>query len=366
MKIYSGRGLGDMYYEIIRDLTEQGRQITVRGHECIEMPHPICLEYESPGCCWMRIPGRKFNPFFALAEVIWILTGNGNVEWISYFNSAMRNFADEGNVNFHGAYGIRLRKWSVHFANYLQVDQIHEVVKKLKEDPYSRRAVMSLWDPERDNIVKSNDYPCNNMVYHTLREGKLEQTVIIRSNDMVWGQPYNAVQFTYLHALVAGELGVKMGTFRYFIQNAHFYVNQYKPTLSNIIQRAYGEKLEAECAPDFDVFTEEQLSFTASTLMQILWKCRDTAQSPVAVDYPVQDNLHLGQDLPEMMWIYTVLKSGVFLRDAEYDFVAQHINALREPFRSLALGFYTDSENPKVKTVLDRIPRKEIIDAIIR
>src|SRR5271167_1899813 len=117
MKVYTGAGLGDFYFALIREITEHGKKIVTRGQTCLELPESVCLEYTRPGYCWMRIPGRKFNPFFALAEVMWILSGNGNVEWISYFNKQMLAYSD-GKEDFHGAYGLRIRKWPTHYSSF--------------------------------------------------------------------------------------------------------------------------------------------------------------------------------------------------------------------------------------------------------
>lgn len=264
MRIYSGDGIGDIYYDLIRDITEHGRKIVTRGIESLELPGLVILEYHVPGACWMRIPGRKFNPFFALAEIPWILSGNGNVEWISYFNSNMRSFSD-GDEDFHGAYGLRIRHWpkNIYRTEWKDVDQIVQVVNKLIADPFSRQAIISLWDPSIDN-EPSKDIPCNNHICYTLRDGKLHQTVTIRSNDVVWGTPHNAIQFTHLHAYVAGLLGVKMGLFTYVIHNLHYHLNLYKPTLSNLIDQAYNtgvrpHQLTAEVLEGFTTFDDSEL-----------------------------------------------------------------------------------------------------------
>src|SRR5437899_4232202 len=258
LKLYSGAGLGDVYYQLIRAITERGRKINVRGLDCLEFPELVVLEYEAPGYCWMRIPGRKFNPFFALAEIPWILSGNGNVEWISYFNKNMKSFQDGNNPDFHGAYGLRIRKWPEKIlveneVTYNYIDQVRCVLQKLRADPNSRQAVISLWDPTRDNGY-SKDITCNNYIVYTLRNGILAQTVNIRSNDLIWGTPHNAIQFTHLQAYVAGMLGVRMGLFIYVIHNLHYYLDLYNPTLSNLIEKAYdlnSHVLSAETLPCF-------------------------------------------------------------------------------------------------------------------
>src|SRR5207245_339720 len=148
---------------------------------------------------------------------------------------------------------------------------IKEVVSKLQSDPYSRQAVISLWDPVHDNFEVSKDYPCNNVAYYSLRDGVLDQTVVIRSNDLVWGTPVNAIQWTHIQAHVAGLLGVQIGKLTYVIQNLHYYLDEYKPTLGLLIDRAFsGEKLEAETMEGFGPLTQSGWDIVVSRVGGIL------------------------------------------------------------------------------------------------
>jgi thymidylate synthase len=340
MRVYRGRGIGDVYYEIIRDLMKHGRRVTVRGHDCMEFPDRVVLEYAEPGYCWMCIPGRKWNPFLALAEIPWILSGNGNVEWISYFSSKMRDFAD-GDENFHGAYGLRLRKWPVP-QDKVTTDQIDWVVRKLKADPFSRQAVMMLWNPDMDNFVTSKDYPCNNWVAYELRDGVLNQSVVIRSNDLVWGTPINAVQFTHIHAYVAGLLGAKMGTLTYFIQNLHVYIDQYKSTLANLVEQAYDEEhpIEAEKAEYFQIFNDKELNEFINYV--------NTFRPGLTQEPPMVgacSNKYL-QAIVEALRLFCQLKTPKITADATVEETASAMETwLVKPFDWLAVDFYRDSKN---------------------
>lgn len=339
MKIYRGKGLGDMYFALVREITRHGREIPTRHGPCLELDEPVCLQYEEPGHCWMVIPGRGFNPFFALAEVIWILSGNGNVEWISYFNSNMRKFADEGKEDFHGAYGLRMRKWPSMIGDYVTVDQLDCAIGKLEKDLYSRQAVVSLWDPELDNVIKSNDYPCNNLIYYRLRDGILHQTVVQRSCDLVWGAPHNAVQFSHIHAYAAGSLGAKIGKLTYVIQNFHYYLELYKPTLANLIERAfdepemyYGPTVKAQKHPNF-------CSVDAAGFSDSLRRVESAARGRLSLA-PEESHLYWLYTIPEMLWIYRLVKEapigGMGLG------VCSYIMALAEPLRELVLMYYED------------------------
>jgi thymidylate synthase len=354
MKVYEGAGLGDMYFRLIRDLVNNGREVIVRGQKRLEMREPVTLVYNKPGYCWMNIMGRKFNPFFALAEVVWILTGNGNVEWISYFNSKMRDFSD-GNENFHAAYGDRLRHWQVYEHNFTkfitEVDQIQQVIQKLREDPFSTQAVMSLWDPLRDNIVKSKDYPCNNLVYYSLRDGFLDQTVVIRSNDIVWGTPHNAIQFTHIHALVAGELGVEMGKLTYVIQNLHFYYDLYPIILARLIQQAMEDErdedesrdriIQALPLPGFCTVTEKEVKQMSDNVEAIL---QLNAEPLIGTGYWCQF-------IPWMILIFKMLKTGD--SPLSPNEMARQISFLGQPLVDLIKDFYFDTKSPYAATVRD-------------
>lgn len=350
MKVYTGNGLGDMYFALVREIARNGKQIPTRHGPCLELDEPVCLRYEMPGHCWMTIPGRGFNPFFALAEVMWILAGNGNVEWISYFNSNMRKFADEGKEEFHGAYGLRMRAWPSNEASYITLDQIGLAIKKLKQDSFSRQAVVSLWDPSRDNLVVSKDYPCNNLLYFRLRDGVLDQTVIQRSCDLVWGAPHNAIQFSHVHAYVAGCLGAKMGRFHYFIQNLHYYLDLYKPTLAKLICQAFDEPemyrptIRALAVPGFGPVTGEEFETHEDYTLHMLhvdMKYLSTAE-PRGEGY-------WGKILPTMLWIYKMVKEQnprSFLNGNELVATASHIArkilSLPQPLWELALMYYED------------------------
>jgi thymidylate synthase len=348
MKTYRGKGLGDMYLALVREITRNGKEIPTRHGPCLELPEPVCLQYEEPGHCWMVIPGRGFNPFFALAEVMWILSGNGNVEWISYFNSNMRKFADEGQEDFHGAYGLRIRKWPVSIANYIHLDQLEYVIKKLREDPYSRQAVVSLWDPERDNIQKSKDYPCNNLIYYQLRDGILHQTVVQRSCDLIWGAPHNAVQFSHIHAYVAGCLGAKIGKLTYFVQNLHYYLELYKPTLAKLIELAFDENeqtyqatVKALAVPHFVPISGKGFKLANSGVNQLM---RLASDKLVRFCHGETwgfsaDTYYWQKTIPEMLWIYRLVKESQFEMRLG---ICVYIRLLPEPLRELVLMYYED------------------------
>lgn len=165
-----------------------------------------------------RVPA--LNPAFALAEAIWILAGRDDAEFLNYFNTKLPNFA--GRVaRYHGAYGYRLRC-------HLGIDQLSRAYEVLKHNPSSRQVVLQVWDarsdlPNEHGLPVADDIPCNVLAMLKVRAGRLEWTQIIRSNDLFLGVPHNVVQFTVIQEVLAGWLGLEVGTFNILSDSLHVY-----------------------------------------------------------------------------------------------------------------------------------------------
>lgn len=165
----------------------------------------------------------RFPPMsvpFALVETIGILTGHQESSYLNFFNPQLPHFAGAGSI-YPGAYGFRLRK---HFG----LDQLERVCAALDRNADTRQAVLQIWDPvadipKRDGSPSSPDVPCNLCSMLKLRDGKLFWTQIMRSNDLFRGAPYNFVQFTVIQEVLAGWLGVEMGTYVHWSDSLHTY-----------------------------------------------------------------------------------------------------------------------------------------------
>lgn len=201
--VYSGKTFNDVYSTMFHNIGRHSFTSPVgpRGTSTREFSGPVNWTVLEPWNCWLTYEDRKLNPFFAAAEIFWILSGNDNVDWICRFNENMRTFSDEGHPTFNAGYGNRIRRYQTAHGSY---DQLQTVVDRLKQDRDTRRAVVGLWDPYKDGLDR-NDIACNNIVNFLIRGDKLHTTVDIRSNDFIWGVPYNMIQFQHLAMLVQGE-----------------------------------------------------------------------------------------------------------------------------------------------------------------
>lgn len=218
-----------------------------------EMSHCV-LSLANPRHRWVYSRSPAINPAFAIAEVIWILSGSRESRLLNFWNRQLPQFAGDGDV-YHGAYGYRLRS---HFGK----DQLEGAYRTLRHNPSSRQVVLQMWDPVVDAPTENGepanaDVPCNVGAFLKIRNGRLDWTQVVRSNDIYRGLPYNLVQFTCLQEVVAGWLGVEMGTYTHMCDSLHLYESDAE-TMS--IEAHYAVPIDKKCRhslalgkDDFDV-----------------------------------------------------------------------------------------------------------------
>lgn len=190
-----------------------------RGGPTYERLH-VALSIQNPLNRWMVSRNPPINPAFAIAEIVWILTGRDDSAFLRSFFPGIGSFQGEGET-LSGAYGARLKK---HFG----INQLERAYEALKNNQASRQIVLQIWDarsdfPDTTGVPASNDIPCNVCSLVKVRNGYLEWTQIIRSNDAFRGLPYNIVQFTTLQEVLAGWLGLKVGSYNQLSDSLHFY-----------------------------------------------------------------------------------------------------------------------------------------------
>ena len=213
-----------------------GERNTSRNGAVIQAPQAVATVYPNPQQRVMFSALRDANPFFHLFESLWMLAGRNDVAQVANYAKQMESFADDGLL--WGAYGFR---WRFFFG----FDQMLEIVKLLKQDPKTRRAVMSMWSPSGDLVpevsVMSKDIPCNTQVYFDATLGRLNMTVTNRSNDIVWGAyGANVVHMSLMHEFVASAAGLPLGHYTQFSNNWHLYSD--RPDVQRLIDCSDAER----------------------------------------------------------------------------------------------------------------------------
>lgn len=190
-----------------------------RGGETKEILH-AAISIADPRQRWVVSRQPPLNPAFALAEVVWIMTGRRDLAFLEFWNRRFRDFVGPGPA-LHGAYGYRLR-------HHLGIDQLVRAYQALAHNPDTRQVVLQIWDsridlPQTNGMPADSDIPCNVISVPKIRDGKLEWLEIIRSNDLFLGVPHNLIQFTSMQEILAGWLGVECGTYNQISDSLHVY-----------------------------------------------------------------------------------------------------------------------------------------------
>src|SRR5699024_837465 len=124
-----------------------------------------------------------------------------------------------GDLGF--VYGKQWRDWKT--SQNDTIDQLQNVIDEIKNNPHSRRHIVSAWNPE--DIPHMALPPCHTLFQFYVADGKLSCQLYQRSGDIFLGVPFNIASYALLTHLIAHETGLEVGEFVHTIGDAHIYVN---------------------------------------------------------------------------------------------------------------------------------------------
>ncbi len=220
-RVFEGRTADEAWRDVVRAI-RAGDGVSSqasRNGSTREILH-VGISVRDPRQRWVSSRNPPINLAFALAEVVWIMAGRNDSAFLNYFNRGLPKYCGTG-PTYHGAYGHRLRK-------HLGIDQLERAYQALSKNPESRQVVLQIWDstvdlPATDGKPSAEDVPCNIAAMLKVRDGALEWTQIMRSNDVFRGLPYNLVQFTTMQEIMAGWLDLKVGSYHHMSDSLHLY-----------------------------------------------------------------------------------------------------------------------------------------------
>ncbi len=154
-------------------------------------------------------------------ELIWFLKGETNVRYLKENGvSIWDEWADE-NGELGPVYGAQWRSWRG--ADGVVVDQIRQVIEQIRQNPDSRRLIVSAWNVAE--IPKMKLPPCHAFFQFYVAEGRLSCQLYQRSADLFLGVPFNIASYALLTMMVAQVTGLKPGEFVHTLGDAHLYLN---------------------------------------------------------------------------------------------------------------------------------------------
>ena len=166
-------------------------------------------------------------------ELIWLLSGNTNIKYLHDNNVTIWDeWADE-NGDLGPVYGHQWRNF-----NSQGIDQIKDVIERIKKNPQDRRLIVSAWNPAQ--IGEMALPPCHCFFqFDVTPDGKLNCMLYQRSCDMFLGVPFNIASYSLLTMMIAQVCGLQAGEFVHTLGNAHIYSNHFEQVKLQLSRKPY-------------------------------------------------------------------------------------------------------------------------------
>jgi len=154
-------------------------------------------------------------------ELLWFLKGDTNIQYLKDNGVKIWDEWADDDGNLGPVYGYQWRSWPA--ANGQHIDQISQVIDQLKNNPDSRRIIVSAWNVgEIENMALP---PCHAFFQFYVADGKLSCQLYQRSADIFLGVPFNIASYALLTMMVAQVVGLQPGDFIHTLGDAHLYSN---------------------------------------------------------------------------------------------------------------------------------------------
>lgn len=164
---------------------------------------------------------KKLHLKSIIHELLWFLKGDTNVRYLQENGVRIWNeWADE-NGELGPVYGHQWRSWSDNKGG--TIDQIANVIEQIKNNPDSRRLIVTAWNPA--DVEHMALPPCHCFFQFYVAEGKLSLQLYQRSADTFLGVPFNIASYALLLMMVAQVTNLQLGDFVYTTGDTHLYLN---------------------------------------------------------------------------------------------------------------------------------------------
>src|SRR6187431_3806877 len=164
---------------------------------------------------------KKIHTRSVFAELLWFLRGDTNVKWLHDRGVTIWDEWADADGDLGPVYGYQWRSWPAPDGSH--VDQIAQVVAQIRDNPDSRRHIVSAWNVA--DIPQMALAPCHALFQFYVADGRLSCQLYQRSADVFLGVPFNIASYALLTLMVAQVTGLKPGEFVHTLGDAHLYLN---------------------------------------------------------------------------------------------------------------------------------------------
>lgn len=201
----------------LREIVTNGSPASPRNFRTLEILHRG-FSLSNPRQRRLTLTSRRWNEALAIAEFCWHTSGSDDVDALAYYAPRWRDFSnDQGRIK-GSCYGKRIFR-----ERRGGRSQWEWVIDLLRNDPHTRRAIIDLQGPNLLQESTSQDVSCATSLQFFVRSNRLHASVAMRSNDAIWGLPYDVYLFTMLQELMALHLDIPIGNYTHFASSLHLY-----------------------------------------------------------------------------------------------------------------------------------------------
>lgn len=217
---------------------------------------------------------KKVSLKLIIHELLWFLQGSTNIKYLQDHNVHIWDEWADDHGELGPVYGSQWRSWPGQ--DGATIDQISRVVANIRNNPDSRRLIVSAWNvAEVDNMALP---PCHMMFQFYVAQGRLSCQLYQRSADIFLGVPFNIASYALLTLMIAQVCDLEPGDFVHTMGDAHLYSNHLEQTdeqLSRVPLPLPTMALNPEVK---DIFAFSIDDFTLSD-----YRCHKTIKAPIAV-----------------------------------------------------------------------------------
>ncbi|GAB4515123.1 MAG: thymidylate synthase [Sulfuricaulis sp.] len=164
---------------------------------------------------------KKVHTKSIIHELLWFLRGDTNIRYLKDHGVSIWNEWANENGDLGPVYGAQWRSWPA--PDGRQIDQISQVVRDIRQNPDSRRLIVSAWNVAE--IERMALPPCHLLFQFYVAQGRLSCQLYQRSADIFLGVPFNIASYALLTMMIAQVTGLKPGEFIHTLGDAHLYLN---------------------------------------------------------------------------------------------------------------------------------------------
>ncbi|WP_280452579.1 thymidylate synthase [Nocardia cyriacigeorgica] len=222
------------YEQLLRQVLTSGTPKSDRTGTCTRSVFGHQLRYDlSAG--FPLITTKRVHLKSIVYELLWFLRGDSNVGWLREHGVTIWDEWAAPDGELGPVYGVQWRSWPTPDGGH--IDQISQVLRTLREDPDSRRMIVTAWNvAELDKMALA---PCHAFFQFYVADGKLSCQLYQRSADLFLGVPFNIASYALLTQMVAQQTGLEPGDFIWTGGDCHIYDNHVEQVTEQLTREPY-------------------------------------------------------------------------------------------------------------------------------